>query len=127
MKKLSLILIMFLFTVFVSFNACKKNKAPDKISACGVENALTDLEWLRNSIRVFVENAENGHKVRIYQCAYNDNQTCFLVEPCSGCPDAGYTYVLCDGTVLCSGGTLLGSNTCVGLNIRNEKLIYQLN
>lgn len=109
--------------------SCDKDEKEDRPNICGVENPLTDLEWLKDLIQTYEENAENGHKVRIYQSTYGNNQTCFIIEPCSGCPDAGYNVVLCDGTNLCYGGTLVEPNTCEGLNIdyENQKLIYELN
>ena len=129
MKTLTKKLIPALLLIFglVSLNGC--GKTPQNV--CGVKNPLTDLPWLNQIIAVCEENSQNGYGMpcRIYQCTYDNDKIGFLIEPCAGCPDAGYSFCSCDGTILCGGGGISGIDTCGEFNIdfTNKKLIYQHN
>ena len=118
---------LLVFFTLTSFSGCKKPQ-----SVCGVENPLTELEWLSQIIANWEENLQNGENNwagKIYQCTYEDNKIGFLIEPCSGCPDAGYSFWSCDGTMLCGGGGHSGEDTCGEFNIDSNsvKLIYTHN
>ena len=129
MKQLIYLIIPALMLVVSSFSGCE-NKTPEE-NVCGVENPLTDLEWLSQMVAGWEENSQNGFGVpcRIYQCTYENNKIGFRIEYCVDCPDAGYSFRSCDGTILCGGGGHSGEDTCGELNIdlANKKLIYQLN
>jgi hypothetical protein len=111
-----------------TLSSCSKNTNEQSVSVCGVANPLTDLDWLKEFIRVHEENAADGYKspVRVYQYTYNDSNIAFLLELCEGCP---FSFAACDGTRLCSGGGFIETNDCEGFNFdeKNKKLIYQLN
>jgi len=121
-------MIPALLLAMASFSGCKE-KTPIQ-TVCGVENPLTDLPWLKDLIDGFEKDAEAGYKnhVRIYQCTYKDGIG-FLLEPCVGCPDAGYIFQNCEGVTLCSGGGFLGGYNCPELNIDfvNKILIWETN
>jgi len=97
----------------------------DMNNPCKFENPLTDLPWLKDMIEVW---KQNGWRSRIYQCIYKDGIG-FLLEPCVGCPDAGYSFRNCEGVALCGGGGLSGQDNCSELNIdfENKKLIWEIN
>lgn len=130
MKKVR-ILIMFIPALLITmaiFSGCKKQQPEEKV--CGVENPLTDLPWMKTMVDNITQNSEDGfnHHVRIYQCSYI-NGIGFFIEPCVGCPDAGYSFLDCEGNVLCGGGGLALTDNCSALNIdfANKKLIWEIN
>jgi hypothetical protein len=112
------VVLILLFAI----TSCEK---PNKI--CNVDSPLTDLPWLKQMVANF--SADSLTTVKIHQCTYQNNKTGFLIEPCVGCPDAGYSFRSCDGTVLCGGGGISGEETCQELDIdfNNKQLIYQHN
>ena len=116
--------------VITLFAAIGCHKSENLIETCNVENPLTDLPWLKELIDGFEKDAEAGYKhhVRIYQCTYKDGIG-FLLEPCVGCPDAGYSFRNCEGVTLCGEGGLLGGDNCSEFNIdfENKKLIWEIN
>ena len=101
----------------------KKNNIID--NSCEFENPLTDLPWLKDLINGW---KQNGWNSKIYQCTYKDGIG-FLLEPCVGCPDAGYSFVNCEGIVLCGGGGLLGKDNCSEFDIdfESKTLIWEIN
>ena len=127
MKKIVIVLCVLGFTL-TSIGGCTKTLSDN---ACDVKNPLTDLEWLSQIVKIWEENSQNGFgtTARIYQCTYEKNKIGFLIEPCVGCPDAGYSFRSFDGTILCGGGGIDGKDSCETLNIdfANKRLIYKLN
>jgi hypothetical protein len=114
--------------------ACEKNNktniSSEKLSlpdTCQWDNPLTDLPWLKQMVANNEDSSYVGH-ARIYQCSYKDG-TGFLIEPCVGCPDAGYSFRSCDGTVLCGGGGLADGDNCsdFGIDYTARMLIWENN
>jgi hypothetical protein len=111
-----------------SDNSALQTDDKDK-KICDFDNPLTDLVWLKQIVDNIEIDSENGKvHARIYQCIYKYG-TGFLIEPCVGCPDAGYSFRSCDGTILCGGGGISGEDTCQELDIDfdTKQLIYQHN
>ena len=104
------------------FSACEEKDNTE----CSFKNPVTDLPWVKTKV---TELSQSPFHARIYQCSYQTNKICFMVEPCVDCPDAGYTFYSCEGVELCSEGTIVGGNQCEGLNIDrdNKILIYEQN
>ena len=104
------------------FSACEEKDNTE----CSFKNPVTDLPWLKTKV---TELSQSPFHARIYQCTYQTNKICFMVEPCVDCPDAGYTFYSCEGVELCSEGTIVGGYQCEGLNIDrdNKILIYEQN
>ena len=102
MKRSILNLAAILLLVAGSFScmiSCKKEhpvENPDQV--CGVDNPLTDLEWLRQRV---ADLASSTTHARITQCTYETNKIGFLIEPCVGCLNIMCEFVNCDGIVLC--------------------------
>ena len=98
------------------------------IEACNVDNPLTDLPWLKEMVDGVEKDIEAGYKrhARIYLCTYKDG-TGFLLEMCVACPDAGYSFVNCEGVVLCGGGGITGIDNCPEFNIdyENKELLWE--
>jgi len=120
MKRIfSILLMLTMLCQIACFSSCQKEKG------CNVKNPKKDLPWLKEFIDGIENDAQAGFSrhVKIYQCTYRDGIG-FLVYPCVGCPDAGYTFVNCDGVALCGGGGISGKDTCSELNIKKKKLIY---
>ena len=95
---------------------------------CEFDTPLTDLLWLKDIIDEFEKNAETGNEVhaKIYQCTYKDGIG-FLIEPCVGCPGAGYTLTSCEGEALCLMGELLGDPcTEFDIDFENKALIWEM-
>ena len=92
-------------------------------SFCEFENPLTDLPWLKNLIDVW---KLNGWRSKVHQCTYKDGIG-FLLEPCVGCPDAGYSFWNCEGVVLCGGGGHSGEDNCSEfiIDFESKILIYE--
>ena len=112
---ISIVLVMCLCS-------CEKRKV------CNVEDPLTELPWLKKVIDIFEEDAVwfgANPQAKIYQCKYKDG-TGFLLEMCVGCPDAGYSFVNCEGKGLCGGGGFAGGDNCSKFKIKdkNKKLIW---
>jgi hypothetical protein len=130
-KYIFFIIIPALMLVMSSFSGCSNHNPELKETVCDVENPLTDLKWLSQLIAVWEENSQNGFGVpcKIYQSIYDNEKICFIIEYCSGCPDAMYSVSACDGTTICGGGGIAGEDTCEELTIdfANQKLIYSLN
>jgi len=88
------------------------NEPEKPISACGFDNPLNDLPWLKKTIEDYEahleRNKENMDKywpvdrplARIYQCIYKGGIG-FLLEMCVECPDAGLELMSCQGDRLC--------------------------
>jgi hypothetical protein len=112
---------ILLILLFMAGSCEKSNKI------CNVDTPLEDLPWLKQMVTGF--NNDSLTKTRIHQCTYQNNKTGFLIEPCVDCPDAGYCFMSCDGTILCGGGSISGNETCSVLDIdfNNKQLIYQHN
>ena len=105
------------------FFSCEEKK---ENTECSFKNPVADLPWLKTKV---TELSQSPFHARIYQCTYQTNKICFMVEPCVDCPDAGYTFYSCEGVELCSEGTIVGGYQCEGLNIDrdNKILIYEQN
>jgi hypothetical protein len=102
--------------------------ANENMTICNVDNPLIDLPWLKQIVdNTETEATNNKVHVRIYQCAYKDG-TGFLLEPCVGCPDMGYSLYDCEGNHLC---VMWGfaNNQCKEFEVDfdNKKLIWELN
>ena len=121
MKKNFLKLILLSLILTIVFSSCEKEKV------CGVDNPQKDLPWLKEFIDVVGSNAQAGfsHHVKIYQCTYR-NGIGFLIEPCVGCPDAGFLLVNCEGKCLCNLWGFTG-DSCTEYNIdfKRKKLIWK--
>ena len=122
MKTIFFRLIAFCLILLTVFSSCQKE------GRCDVVNPKKNLPWLKEVIDGVEANAAAGfsRKVRIYQCTYRDG-TGFLLYLCYECPDAGYSFVNCEGTVICGGGGFSGGDNCSEFNIRHKRLIYKLN
>jgi hypothetical protein len=114
------LVVLTLLSQIILFSSCRK-----PYSACDVKNPLTNLPWLKELIDGIESDAQAGFSrhVKIYQCTYKDGIG-FLIAPCVGCPDAGYSFRNCEGEVLCGGGGIDGKDTCSEFSIKNKKLIY---
>ena len=113
-----------------SFFSCgEKDCQCNNEKVCNVENPLTDLLWLKEIIDGIKKNVETGYiqHARIYQCIYKDGIG-FLLEPCVGCPDAGYSFRNCEGVVLCGGGGEAGTDNCseFSIDFENKILIWEM-
>ena len=117
MKQISVILLVLLSQIL--FSSCQKEKG------CNAKNPKKDLPWLKEMIEDYESRAKAGEKIhaKIYQCTYRDGVG-FLIAPCVGCPDAGFSFRDCEGEVLCGGGGISGKDTCSEFNIKKKKLIY---
>lgn len=115
-------LAIFIVLSLSFFSACEEKDNTE----CTFKNPVADLPWLKTKI---TELSQSPFHARIYQCTYQTNKICFMVEPCVDCPDAGYTFYSCEGVELCSEGTIVGGYQCEGLNIDrdNKILIYEQN
>jgi hypothetical protein len=93
------------------------------ISACGVNDPLRNIEWLKEIISNRAQHS--GIYMNIYQCTYNNGNDGFLIEPCVQCDD--YTSVLysCDGSILCNIQGIANKNVSFEeWNIKNVNLIW---
>jgi hypothetical protein len=117
MKKTIIKLMLLLLIFVICFLSCQKDKA------CDFNNPLTDLPWLKTKINeinlLYQENPTLS--VAIYQCAYGNGKTGFLV-------DEGNIKLFhnCNGDILCIMGGIAGE-TCSELNIVSEELIWEIN
>ena len=117
-----------------SFFSCKDTEEYDiyslhNISACGVNDPLQNIEWLREIVGELKKDAEAGYKqhARIYQCHYKDGIG-FLLELCVDCPDYGYWLRGCDGESLCVLWGYAG-DSCSDFDVdfENKTLILEIN
>jgi hypothetical protein len=88
--------------------------------ACGVNNPLTGLPWLKTLIDEIITDYQNGNPIdiKIYQCVYGDNEIGFLVDNGNIKP-----FYNCDGEILCIMDGV-AEETCSWLNIISEELIW---
>lgn len=120
------ILVAIMFTSFIKCS--NRTDTYPLYPVCGVENALTDLEWLYTLIETY-SSTNYPMLAKVYKCKYADNQEGFLLNPCYGCPDAGTILCSCDGNTLCTSGTLNQQETCDEYQIDENsiELIYSNN
>lgn len=116
-KLLQLLIIIFLFL----FMSCNKDRVFQK--TCGTDNALEDIEWLKEIKARFEDNEGSD---RIVQYMYNKRRV-FLIEGCRFCPDALFYVYDCEQIEVCQFGGIGGVNTCPDFTeeATDEKILYE--
>ena len=80
---------------------------PEPVCHCGYDDALQQLEWLRNTVN-YMETYRGTLRAEISICKYDGGNDGFLTNYCVSCPD-GYTNLHdCEGNILVSMGGIAG-------------------
>jgi hypothetical protein len=103
MKKLVFMTMAAVLTavMLTAFKCGEGNEPEPNQQICGVDNPLTELEWLRTMVEFYADTVDYPMLAKIYKCKYADNQDGFLINGCIGCPDMATELYSCDGTLLC--------------------------
>ncbi len=98
----------------LSLAACSKQEHVDTlwtdietISHCGCDDAMRQLEWLRNTVN-YMESHRGDFKGEISICKYDDGKDGFLTNYCVSCADGFVNLHDCQGNVLVSMGGIAG-------------------
>lgn len=92
-----------IFALLLIFSACKKDQVAQP---CGVEDPLTELQWLKSRLEQSLSNPP-GTNILVEEYTWNDS-TFFLVNSCVGCPDEMKEIYNCEGVQRCSIGGIAG-------------------
>ncbi len=79
----------------------------EKVCHCGCDDALLQLEWLRNTV-TFMETHRNDFRAEISICKYDGGKDGFLLNYCVSCADGTITLVDCEGNILVTMGGIAG-------------------
>ncbi len=79
----------------------------EKVNHCGCDDALQQLEWLRNTV-IFMETHRGDIHAEICTCKYDEGKDGFLTNYCVSCPDGFVNLHDCQGNVLVSMGGIAG-------------------
>ena len=117
-------MIMFFLVCF----SCQNKTGDDENKVCKVNDPLTDLPWLKAVIEKWEESGYYNY--RISQCSFKDGTgkggTGFILEPCVGCIEFGFSLRNCEGVSLCaSAWGHSGEDTCGEFYIKIIKIICE--
>ena len=80
---------------------------PNPVCHCGCDDALQQLEWLRNNV-IFMETYRGTIRAEISTCKYDGGKDGFLLNYCVSCPDGTVSLVDCQGNLLVTMGGIAG-------------------
>jgi hypothetical protein len=98
-----------LFILFI-VPSCKEKDNDG--SACGVDNPLENIQWLKD-IKTTLEISAKASGAQIMRYRYH-NEDVFWIDACYKCPDNLITVCNCSGEVICQFGGIGDLNTCPG-------------
>jgi len=115
MKKISLLLIISIAAMLLSFAACEKVG-----KVCEVSDPITELPWLTS-----IKGQEN---ISISKAILKDKKKGkriegFVIEPNKTYPDAMTIYYNCSGEEICFDGGVVGF-ICKDYEVIKEDVIY---